>query len=420
MLNKWGKQLRVSSYVVGCVLIGALGALLVISWVSALQGPGVEIGPDHTRQAYVGDTILYHHTLTNTGTTTDTFTLEVLSTRGWPVELVGATQPTGTLSLQVTAQMTAPFQIRLTVPAGTVGLTDTTVVTATSQLSPTVQDTASDTTIVVLHRIIFPFVAKRWPPVPYLAALNSIDNTDGDGFYTVSWIPAELAETHVLEEDDHASLTSPTIVYNGPGTSWSVPSPGKSPGTYYYRVRGHNQWGYGMYSNIQAVTVLPFRVANTSLQAGQCTTLSWDFTGIKGLYIVFGYGYDKEPVNGQGSRQVCPSVSTTYKAIVTKLDDKEETHQVTVNVNGTGCGDPIVWYFTPTTYSVRAGEKFSVFWHVECAKAVWFIIGSGADQPVQGLGSRIDVIIYSTTTFKLKIEKRSGGLVYTSCTVQVR
>jgi hypothetical protein len=175
-----------------------------------------------------------------------------------------------------------------------------------------------------------------------------------------------------------------------------------------------------MYSNIQAVTVSPFRAANTSLQVGQCTTLSWDFTGIKGLHIVFGYGYDKEPVNGQGSRQVCPSVSTTYKAIVTKLDNTEETHQITVSVNGTGCSDPIVWYFAPTTYSVRAGEKFSVFWYVECAKAVWFIIGSGADQPAQGLDSRIDVIIYSTTTFKLKIEKRSGGFVYASFTIQVR
>ncbi|MBM4466518.1 MAG: hypothetical protein FJ014_13345 [Chloroflexi bacterium] len=420
MLNKWRKQLRASGYVAVCVLMGVIGALLVISWASALQTPGVEIGPDHTQQAYVGDTILYHHTLTNTGTTTDTFTLEVRSTRGWPVELVGATQPAGTLSLQVAGQMTAAVQISLTVPSGTVGLTDTTLVTATSQLSPTVQDFATNRTTVVYRRTFFPFVPKRWPPVPYLSALNSIDNTDGDGFYTVSWIPGELAETHVLEEDDNASFTSPAIAYDGPGTSWSVPSPGKSPGTYYYRVRGHNQWGYGMYSNVQAVTVLPFRVAQTSLPAGQCTTLSWDFTGIKALHVVFGYGYDKEPVNGQGSRQVCPSVSTTYKAIVTRLDNTEVTYQVTVNVSGTGCGDPIIRYFVPTTYSVRAGEKFSISWNLECARAAWLTIGSGAEQAVEGVGSRIDVTIYSTTTFRLKVEKRSGGFVYASFTVQVK
>jgi hypothetical protein len=420
MLNKWRKQLQASAYVVACLLMGVLGALLVIGSVSALEGPGVEIGPDYTRQAYVGDTILYNHTLTNTGTTMDTFTLEVYSTRGWPVELVGATQPAGTLSLQVAGQMTAPFQISLTVPSGTVGLTDTTVVTATSELSPTIQDSATNRTTVVYRRIILPFVAKRWPPVPYPATLNPIDNTDGDGFYTVSWGVADLASTYVLEEDDNAGFSSPTIVIESVGTSWSVPSPGRPSGTYYYRVRGRNQWGYGEYSNVQAVTVVPFRVAHTNLPAGQCTTLSWDFSGIKELHIVFGYGYDKTPVNGQGSRQVCPSITTTYKAIVTKLDNSEVTHQLTVNVSGSGCGDPIVWLFWPTSYTVGVGGKVSIFWKVECAKGVWLQIGSGSEQGVVGEGSKTDIVLYSTTTFKLKIQRTIGDYVYASFTVTVK
>ena len=415
MLNKWRKQLKASSYMVACVLMGIVGALLLVGWASALQGPGVEIGPDHTQQAYAGDTILYDHILTNTGTTTDTFQLEVLSTQGWPVELVGATQPTGTLSLQVAAQMTAPFQISLTVPSDAVGLTDTTIVTATSQLSPTVQDSAADTTMVVYHRYFFPFIAKRWPPIPYQAVLNPIDNTDGDGYYTVSWIPAELADTHVLQEEDDASFSSPTIVYDGAGTSWSVPYPGRSSGTYYYRVRGHNQWGYGVYSDIKSVTVPPFLIADTQLEAGQCTTLSWDFTGIKKLHIVFGHNYDKEPVPGQGSRQVCPSVSTIYKAIVTKQDDSQETHEVTVNVTGTGCGDPIILYFSPNTYHVHAGEPVIISWHVECAKAIWLIYG-GAEKAVVGHDYKA-MMIAETTLFKLKIKKTNGDFVYASFTV---
>lgn len=421
MLDKWAKQLRASSYIVACVVMGIVGALLLIGWASALQGPGVEIGPDYTQQAYVRETILYNHTLTNTGTTTDTFTLEVLSTQDWPVELVGATQPTGTLALQVAAQMTAPFQISLTVPADAVGLTDNAVITATSQLSPTVHDSATDITIVVYRRCFFPFIAKRWPPVPYPATLNPIDNTDGNGFYTVSWSTANLAETYVLEEDDNASFSSPTTVYDGTGTSWSVPSPGRSSGTYYYRVRGRNQWGYGSYSNVQAVTVLRFRVEHTHLNSGQCTTLAWEFTNIKKLHIIFGYGYDKEPVNGQGSRQVCPSKRTmTYKAIVTKQDDSEETHQVTVYVSGDDCGDPIVWYFEPNTYTVGVGGKVSIFWHVECAKGVWLQIGSGSEQGVVGHGYKADIVLYGTTTFKLKIKKASGDYVYASFKVEVK
>ena len=417
MLNKRGKLLRTKGWVGACVLMGVVGALLMIGWAAALQTPGVEVGPDHTQQAYAGDTILYDHTLTNTGTTTDTFTLEVLSTQGWPVELVGATQPTGTLSLQVAAQITAPFQISLTVPADAVGLTDTTIVTATSQLSPTVQDSATDTTTVVYHRIIFPFVPKRWPPVPYQATLNPIDNPDGDGYYTVSWRPAELAETYALEEDDNPAFSSPMTVYSGADTSWSVPEPGRPGGTYYYRVRAYNQWGYGAYSNVEAVTVVPLRVADTNLPAGQCTTLTWDFVGIKALHIVFGYGYDAEPVDGQGSRQVCPSVNTIYQAIVTKLDDSQETYQVAVYVTGTGCGDPIVWHFFSTDYHVRAGESFIVFWHVECAKAVWLSIG-GKEEATVGQGYK-PMTISKSTTFKLKIKKTNGDFVYASFTVHV-
>jgi len=422
MLNKWRKQLKVSSYMVVCVLMGIVGALLLVGWASAAvatQGPGVEIGPDHTQQAYAGDTILYDHTLTNTGTTTDTFQLEVLSTRDWPVELVGATQPTGTLSLQVAAQMTAPFQISLTVPSDAVGLTDTTIVTATSQISPTIRDSATDTTTVVYHRIILPFVAKRWPPVPYPTTLNPIDNSDGDVYYTVSWLAADLADTYILEEDDNADFSSPTVVYNGADTWWSVPSPGKLSGTYYYRVRGQNQWGYGIYSNVEAVTVSPFLIADSQLEVGQCTTLSWDFTGIKKLHIRYGFGYSKVGADGHGSRQVCPSITTTYEATVLRLDDSTETYKLTVYVTGTGCADPIVWLFAPTTDEVDSGQKFSIFWSVECARAVWFQAGNGAEDAVVGQGFK-EVAIYEDTQFKLKVKREQGDYVYTKFTVDVK
>jgi len=147
--------------------------------------------------------------------------------------------------------------------------------------------------------------------------------------------------------------------------------------------------------------------------------LSWDFSSIKELHIVFGYGYDKQAVPGQGSRQVCPSLTTTYKAIVTKLDNSEVTYQLTVNVSGSGCGDPYVLYFDAIPDSVGVGGKVSIFWHVECAKAVWLQI-PGSEQGVVGWGSKTDIVLYSTTTFKLKIQKTSGDYVYASCKVKVK
>jgi hypothetical protein len=502
-----GKVLIVFALVLASstLLLGALAYNIALS-----QAPGVELGPDHTQYGKAGQNIVYHHVLTNTGTETDTFLLEALSTQGWAVRLLSGSYPSGaaSLPLQVGAQMTTSFQVSLTIPPDAAGVTEVTVITATAQLSPTVQDTVVDTTIVY-HRILLPLLVKRWPPIPYPSILNPIDNTDGDGFYTVNWPPTELAQTYSLEEDEDVAFSSPTIVYSGAGTFWSVPSPGKTAGTYYYRVRGHNTWGYGEYSNIEAVTVLlpdtpvlntidntdgdgnydvtwgaaaratsytlqedtvldfsspttvyagaqtlwsatgktpgtyyyrvlangptgqsgwssvraaavlRFRADDTSLTAGQCTTLRWNFSGIKELYISFGYGYDKEGVPGQGSRQVCPSVTTTYEALVIRQDGGHETHRVTIDVSGSGCGDPVIQRFAPSTYHVPAGQPFSIFWDVECAKTVHFIGADGSEEPVVGHGSKTDVTIYTSSVFRLKVEKSNDGFVYASFTVYV-
>lgn len=54
-------------------------------------------------------------------------------------------------------------------------------------------------------------------------------------------------------------------------------------------------------------------------------------------------------------------------------------------------------------------KKFSISWHVECAKAIWFIAVSGSERPAQGQELVVDVVIWTSTTFKLKIEKTNGG-----------
>jgi uncharacterized protein YgiM (DUF1202 family) len=161
-----------------------------------------------------------------------------------------------------------------------------------------------------------------------------------------------------------------------------------------------------------------FWADQTSLTAGQCTKLHWNFSGIKAIYISFGFGYDKLGVGGQGSQKVCPSVTTIYEAQVIKQDDSAETHQVTVNTTGSGCGDPVIKQFDPTTYEVETDKHFSIFWEVECAKAVWFIEGDGPEEGVSAKGSKIDVGITTETKFSLKVEKNSGGFVYASFTVK--
>jgi uncharacterized repeat protein (TIGR01451 family) len=136
---------------------------------------GVELGPDHTQHAEAGQTIIYDHMVTNTGSTTDSFVIEFASTQGWPTSLLGGTYSMETLvlPLQVNPQMTASFQVSLTVPPSAVGGTENTTITATSQLSPTVRDTATDTTIVPSYPVYLPLGLRNWPPTLNKPTLDS-------------------------------------------------------------------------------------------------------------------------------------------------------------------------------------------------------------------------------------------------------
>jgi len=106
-----------------------------------------------------------------------------------------------------------------------------------------------------LYLAFMPVVSKRWPPIPDTPVLNPISNADGDGAYAVTWGTAYLATSYVLQEDDNTAFSSPTQRYSGTGTAWNAA--GKSPGTYYYRVKAHNVWGDSGWSNTEPVTVAP-------------------------------------------------------------------------------------------------------------------------------------------------------------------
>ncbi len=118
--------------------------------------------------------------------------------------------------------------------------------------------TSSTMTVAVsggTRYIYLPLVTRRYPPIPYATTLSAISNSDGDGSYTVSWSAADLATSYQLQEATNAAFTGATTVYNGAATFWGAS--GKTAGTYYYRVRGQNSYGYGAWSNVQSVRVLP-------------------------------------------------------------------------------------------------------------------------------------------------------------------
>lgn len=375
-----------------------------------VNGLGVEVSPNYTVSAQAGDHLLFDHTIENLSAVEDSFLVFTTSDQEWDVELIRSGVETETLTITLLPETLATFQVSVTVPADEWSVTENIVVLAVSQTDPLISDSAIDT-IIVSTQLYLPIVLKEYPPVPATPVLNPINNSDQDGNYTVSWQAAERADNYSLEEDDNSSFSSPTVVYSGAGTSWTVPSPGKSAGTYYYRVLATNEYGNSLYSQTQSATVFSgsFTVDASAILAGSCTTLRWNFTNIQALFIHFAYGFDKQGVNGVGSFTICPSIDTTYEALVVKTDGSEQTYQVAVDVTGTTCGDPYIQRFDSTSYDVNPNEKFTIFWNVSCAKAVFLKIGSGAEQGVTGNSSR-ELTLTQTSLIKLRVEYNNRTL----------
>lgn len=87
------------------------------------------------------------------------------------------------------------------------------------------------------------------PPSPPL--LKTIDNSDGDGNFSVGWESVPDNVKYVLQEADESMC--PVTIYFGPETSKKVPW--KDVGTYYYRVSALGVGGQSEWSEIKTVEV---------------------------------------------------------------------------------------------------------------------------------------------------------------------
>lgn len=116
---------------------------------------GVSLTPSaRSAQATPGDTVVYTHTLRNTGETPDTYTVTVSSTQDWAV-----LRSPGTVSLapEATAVVTVEVSVPAMIPGG---VEDVAMVRATSWATPTVQAEAVDTT-TVRHLLWLPLVLRN-------------------------------------------------------------------------------------------------------------------------------------------------------------------------------------------------------------------------------------------------------------------
>ena len=88
---------------------------------------------------------------------------------------------------------------------------------------------------------------------PSAPLVDPIDNSDGDGGYTVSWQAAAGATDYVLEEMGENGRFA--TIYTGPDTSFPVTN--RAPGQWCYRAQATNAGGSSAWSASQCVFVAP-------------------------------------------------------------------------------------------------------------------------------------------------------------------
>lgn len=130
--------------------------------------PAVTITAGASVRTEAATTVVFPHTVTNTGNVGDTYDLTVTSARGWDVELWQDVDGDGLLGAGTDRLLTTPADtgslpkeggtfdllVVVDVPSGTArGTVDTVTVTATGRVIPTATASATDTTTVIAPRI---------------------------------------------------------------------------------------------------------------------------------------------------------------------------------------------------------------------------------------------------------------------------
>jgi len=95
-----------------------------------------------------------------------------------------------------------------------------------------------------------------------------------------------------------------------------------------------------------------FWADRTTITQGECTTLRWQVHNVQAVFVYpVGQNFRDFPVTGEGSRQVCPSTTTTYEMRIQRTDGGVETRQVTITVNP---GNPLAnTYWSLQTLNVN-------------------------------------------------------------------
>ena len=121
----------------------------------APQARSFTLTPNRMSAPDPGSTVIYTHTLLNTGNLSDTYQLTWSRTQPW--SSVSATTPVTLFPGQASL-----VTVTLNIPTGSgvVGQRDTTLITATSVINPALQAVVTDLTLIPRARIFLPILMR--------------------------------------------------------------------------------------------------------------------------------------------------------------------------------------------------------------------------------------------------------------------
>jgi hypothetical protein len=142
-----------------------------------------------------------------------------------------------------------------------------------------------------------------------------------------------------------------------------------------------------------------FTSTSTNIATGECVTLSWATSGVQAVY------YQEQAVEGTGSRQECPTLTTTYTLRLLRTDGQSEFRQITVNVGFSPGGTPgagAVIAFNSTATNITSGQCVTLTWSVSNIREVYY-----QERGVTGTGSQEECPT-TTTTYTLRVVRTDG------------
>jgi SH3-like domain-containing protein len=219
---------------------------------------------------------------------------------------------------------------------------------------------------------------------------------------TLSWNVSNVAAVYFVEGQNATGVA---------GNSSKVVCP-QGTTTYLLLVTRRDNSSFSQSATVMVGLDQPnFRTDNTTLIAGQCTTLRWNIDNVAAVYLI--QGNSVQGVPGNGTQVVCPQVTTTYVLRVQRRDSTFLERSLVININTA----PINPNFRADNTTLNAGQCTTLRWRVDNVTAVYLIQGNST-QGVPGNFAQ-QVCPQNTTTWVLRVQRRDGSTFDSSVTVVV-